>query len=180
VVNKVRIVGPAAVAVLLVLLLSGCGGAGAGGNGIEEDVVLAVDQNNWPNRTGGLSPPVVQSFVPREPTLAGVDIFVGGTGSLTADVVVGVYSNWDTVNGVSGLLASGEVTDVDRGTTAELRWSPVPITPGTTYYIHVIYPSGSLAVGTNSGNPYADGEVLVGGGNISGRDILFRTYYAVP
>lgn len=181
--NKGRIIGFAVVAVFIGLLLSACESAGAGGNGIEDDsgnggngeqfeeIVIAVDQDNWVSPAGGVTPPGVQSFVPQQTTLAGVDVRLGGSGStLTSDIEISVYSNWDSNGGVSGQLASGRVFDVDRDTAAEVRWSPVTVTPGTTYYIRVIRLAGDQTISTRGGSYTFEGE----GPNPG---MIFRTYY---
>lgn len=169
--------------VAVVAVFAGCSGAGAAGGGDESpdpSYVSAVDQDNSaaaPN--GGIGTPVVQSFVPGQPTSTGADIRAHGTATLTGSYRIGLYTNYDPNNGVSGLVAEGEVLDVPRGTDAQVRWSPVDVTAGQTYYLLIELTDGALLVGSTTVNGYPNGQTLEGGGNLNNApDIYFITYYA--
>ena len=139
--------------------------------------VATIDQQHNATVLGGLGAPVVQSFTPEQNTSAGIDFRAHGTGSLTADFRVTLYSSYeDSV--LSGLVATADVVSVDRGTDAQVRWDPAVVTSGTTYYFKIELLAGSLVVGT-TGMDYPGGQVLEGGGNLGNTpDIYFITYYA--
>jgi hypothetical protein len=123
---------------------------------------------------------VVQSFIPQKPTSTGADIRAQGTGSLEGSYRISLYKSYDqNTSQLSGLVASGEVLDVPRGTDAQVRWDPVAVEAGQTYFLQIELTAGKLVVGSMSANGYPNGQVLQGGGNLANApDIYFKTYYA--
>jgi hypothetical protein len=160
----------------MLIILSSCGVAGI------DPYVSKVDQENTsPGIVAGIGTPVVQSFVPGQPTSTGADIRAHGTASLTGDYRISLFAAYDGRTGVSGLLASGEVYDVPRFTDAQVRWSPVEVNTGDTYYLYIELIGGAIQVGAVSSltDEYTNGDALLGGGNMANvSDIYFVTYYA--
>ena len=155
--------------------------AGCDDDGLPPYVSLVDQDNTSVSVSGGIGTPVIQSFVPGQSTSTGADIRAHGTGSLTGDYRISLYTSYDPRSGLSGRLASGEVYDVPRFTDAQVRWKPVPVTIGETYYLHIELIGGSLVVGSASSltDLYIDGDALLGGGNMANvSDIYFATYYA--
>ncbi len=142
---------------------------------------LVVDQIGATIVNGGYSTYAAQSFTPAANTLAAIEIYVGGTAALAADVTVSVYTSWDggsTPASLFGLLGSATITDVPRGTEQLFIFDqPINTTPETTYYFLV--ETGLLTTGGNRFNEYSRGQVIFGGGNISDADLFFTTF-AVP
>jgi len=137
---------------------------------------LAVDQTGGTVFSGGYNSPVIQTFMPGQDNIAGVDVFIGGTAVLTEDVTVNVYSDLDVANPI----ASDTILDLPRSTWAEFRWDAVAVTPNTGYRFEFL--TGSLVVAaqiSNSVDPYDRGNVIQGGGNLlfAYEDALFVTYY---
>ncbi len=135
---------------------------------------LIVDQVGAENITGGLNPPVVQSFKPALDNVAAVDVRVFGFGSAGTEVTVGLYTDWDGTD-VSGLLQEQTTSSV-MSQIAQVLWSPVPVTPEQTYYLRFDTSLGFIGASTPGTNPYDRGEILAGGGNISNNDVGFVTY----
>lgn len=142
---------------------------------------LVVDQVGATFINGGYSTYAAQSFTPAADTLAAIEIYVGGTAALTANVTVSVFSAWDggsNPDALSGLLGAVTINDVPRGTEQLFTFDQViATTPETTYYFLV--ETGLLTTGGNRSNEYDRGQVIFGGGNISGADLFFTTF-AVP
>jgi len=136
---------------------------------------LVADQVGASTYNGGYGDPVVQSFTPSVDNIAGVDIFISGTGVLTETVSVFLYSDLALTN----LLATDTIIDHPRITMAEFRWDAVAIVPETDYYFEIF--TGDLAVAalvSNSTDPYDRGDILQAGGNTSFlyKDAVFTTY----
>ncbi|MEM0984034.1 MAG: hypothetical protein AAGI17_08810 [Planctomycetota bacterium] len=142
---------------------------------------LVVDQIGATLVAGGLGGPVVQTFTPALDNIAAIEIGINGTGALTTDVTVSVFSMYDgsgSVGGLSGLLGTVTVTDVDRGTRPLLTFdSPFLVTPEVQLFM-LVELSDALVVSADrdSPSPYDRGSVVIGGGNLSGTDIVFRTF----
>ncbi|WP_405228089.1 PKD domain-containing protein [Lentisalinibacter sediminis] len=130
--------------------------------------VLALDQVNDPGVSGGIGTPVVQTFVPQQTNLAGVDAYLNGTSQLTADVTVNVW--FAGAVGVGEPLATATITDHPRLTEIPFRFDPIPVVPGQPYALEFRF--STLLIGT-TGDSYPDGEVV----GRTGSDVFFRTYY---
>jgi hypothetical protein len=131
--------------------------------------------------SGGYTSYAAQSFTPSLNSLAAIEISIIGTAALTADVTLTIFTDWNggsTPESLSGQLASKTLFDVPRSSTPLFVLDqPIQLTPEQTYYFLV--EPGPLAVGSNRQNEYDRGQVIFGGGNISGADLFFTTY-AVP
>ncbi len=131
--------------------------------------------------SGGYTSYAAQSFTPSLDSLAAIEISIIGTAALTADVTLTIFSDWNggsTPESLTGELASKTLFDVPRSSTPLFVFDqPLELTPEQTYYFLV--EPGPLAVGSNRQNEYDRGQVIFGGGNISGADLYFTTY-AVP
>lgn len=142
---------------------------------------LLVDQVGAEVVGGGLGSPVLQSFRPAQNNVAAVEVAIIGTAALRTDVTISVFSQYSGggLSGLDGLLATGTVADVDRGTNAYVEFDVAAlVVPEETYYL-LFELSDALAVGTrrSTPSPYDRGEILFGGGNFSGGDVAFRTFY---
>lgn len=150
-------------------VLAGCAamvtGASAG---------LVLDQVGATTITGGYNGPVAQSFRPAASNIARIDAFIGGTAALTADVTVTLYSSFSGGTLLTNPIATATLVAVPRGTWAEFIFPPVEVTPEGEYYMH--FQLSLLTIGSSRSNPYDRGQVIFGGGNISGGDLAFRTY----
>ena len=142
---------------------------------------ILTDQCGSPFVSGGLGGPVLQSFMPAENNIIRVDVEIIGTSALQTDVTITVYSEYSGggVAGLSGELASGTDVDIPPGTTASVTFDAAAIlVPDQTYYL-LFELSDNLVVGTgrSTPSPYERGEILLGGGNFSGGDTAFKTYF---
>jgi hypothetical protein len=129
---------------------------------------LALDQVNDAGVSGGIGTPVVQTFVPQQTNLAGVDAYLNGTSELTADVTLNVW--FAGAVGVGEPLATATITDHPRLTEIPFRFDPIPVAPGQPYALEFRF--STLLIGT-TGDQYAEGEIVGGAGS----DVFFRTYY---
>lgn len=148
---------------------------------VSAEAALVLDQEGGTVANGGLGAPVIQSFTPADDNIAAVDVLVSGTAAFENDLTVNVYSDYAS-GSLSGLLATGFVDDVGRGTTARATWTPVPIAPEEIHYLEFVLSQDAgergLVIGVLTGDPYDRGAVLEGGGNLHGGtvDAVFKTY----
>lgn len=169
--------------VCFTVALLGCALAG------HADAELLVDQQTSTfSPSGGVGAPAIQSFTPAVNSIAGVDVYIGGTAALENDLSVGVYESFSN-NAVSGLVVEGSAENVPRGNLARVVFdSSAPLVPEQVYYLQFeLSTSGDeaggftslLTIGTNSAaGLYDRGELLVGGGNLNNAsDALFQTLY---
>ena len=138
--------------------------------------------------SGGVGAPVIQSFTPAVDSIAGVDVYVGGTAAFENDLSAGVYTTFS--NGtVSGLVVEGVKENAPRGGVRRVVFdTPAPLVPEQTYYLlFELSANGDeaggltapLGIGTGlRPGLYDRGEILVGGGNLlNADDALFATLY---
>lgn len=136
---------------------------------------LVLDQTGAPVVSGGLGDPVAQSFTPAADNIAGLDIFISGTAAFETDVTLTLFDTYDEAAGFSGELYTATVADVPRSTFAEFRFPAFALQPEREYYM-LFELSDLLVIGAGVGDPYARGRVILGGGNFSTADLVFRTY----
>ena len=135
---------------------------------------VVLDQEGATLVSGGYNGPVAQSFRPAEDNITRIDIFVGGTAAFAADVTLSLYSIYNGGTDLQGLLIRRTVQDIPRGSFASFIFDPVTVTPEAEFYM--LFELDLLTIGGSRTNPYDRGEVLFGGGNISGGDLAFKTY----
>ncbi len=134
---------------------------------------ITADQMSSGSISGGYSGVVIQTFTPGADNLAGVDVFLHGSGALQADVTASIYSDL----ALTDLLVTKTVDDVPRGSLVEFRWDGFEVNVGDLYYLHLIN-GCCLTFGAIVPGSYGGGAVIVGGGNLFGGavDLLFTTY----
>jgi len=137
---------------------------------------LEADQVSPGVISGGLGDPVVQTFVPQQTTLAGIDAFLSGTGAFSSDVTVNVWLR--AALRVGEPIVTATLQDVPRSTLMEFRFDAVPVVPGAEYAMEFII-ADALVMGAIIPGQYPDGAVIEGGGNLfgGGVDLLFTTYH---
>ncbi|MGB5395978.1 MAG: hypothetical protein WBN96_02410 [Gammaproteobacteria bacterium] len=165
--NNSRLLG-AYVHVLSITLMLFAGGARA--------VTLQADQQGGTISSGGYNSPVVQTFMPGQNNMAGLDVLIIGSAVFVEDITVNLYSSLDLITPI----ATGTILDHPRNTLAEFRWDAVAVTPDTSYRLEFL--TGSLLVAahiSNTTDPYNRGNIIQGGGNLNFlyEDALFTTYY---
>ncbi|HZX22423.1 MAG TPA: Calx-beta domain-containing protein [Woeseiaceae bacterium] len=126
--------------------------------------------------TGGLGDPVVQTFVPRQSNLIGIDAFLSGTAAFSSDVTVKVWR--EEALRVGEPLVTSTLADVPRSSTMQFRFPAVELVPGESYAMEFLI-SDALVMGVLVPGQYPDGAVIEGGGNLfdGGVDVVFTTYY---
>ena len=139
-------------------------------------LTLEIDQRGGSAGGGGYGSPVVQTFMPAQDNIAGIDVLIGGSAVLTADVTVNVFSEAD----LASPLATATILDHPRGDIAEFRWEPVAVVPESVYRMQFI--AGALLVVSHVSNtvdPYTRGNIIEADGNLNFafEDALFTTYY---
>jgi hypothetical protein len=127
---------------------------------------------------------LAESFIPSASDITGASVFTSFTVAVTANITI---SLWDALPNATGAteLASGVSAAVPRSTWADVSWSPVTLTPGTTYYLAFSpsafdgfagtttnsYPNGIAYAVDASNNPYTPFPNL---------DFAFKTFTQVP
>lgn len=140
-----------------------------------------IDQNqpNAPDYMAGFAQgDLAQSFQPGAGNVSGAGIFLqAGVGS-TDNVTISLYDALPNAGG--NLLASGSAVGT-QGTWLDVYWSPVTVTPDTTYYL-VFTGNTTLGVAGDIGNPYSRGHTYANSGftPFSNFDYTFRTYTMIP
>ncbi len=137
-----------------------------------------IDQNqpSGPVYMAGFSQgDLAQSFMQANANISGAAILLqSGVGS--SDTVT--IQLWDALpNGGGTMLAQASATGF-AAQWVDVFWTPVNITPMTTYYL-VFTGNTSLGIAGDTANPYPYGQVYAnaGFGSFSGFDYAFRTYY---
>jgi hypothetical protein len=140
--------------------------------------VTLVDQNN-PAVAGSFCIPDAgalcgQSFQQDHANIAGAGVYVDTLGALTT-LDFAIYSSYGTTP--SGFITSANIYVTHTGWW-DVTWSPVAITPGTTYFLVLsATASNSMTVTFAPIGSYADGNALANGDNFTAYDLTFRTYY---
>lgn len=148
---------------------------------------LTVDQANASgftfdlgiNAAGGIA----QGFTPTANRLDAVDLFLTGTGSnpalsLTVNIRSGTFDG--PVLGTTLVAVPADVTGTPSNPTVvqAVFATPVPLTPGSVYYIQVDPDGGFLGAAATSGDAYPGGGAYQGGSAAPAVDIGFRTYFS--
>lgn len=138
-----------------------------------------IDQNspsNTVHMAGFAQNNLAQSFQQAASNISGAGIMLqAGVGN--QDTVT--ISLWDALPNAGGnMLASGS-TNGTAGTWSDVFWSPVSITPDTSYYL-VFTGNTSLGIAGNTSNPYSRGQVYAnsGYGSFASYDYTFHTFAA--
>ncbi len=142
-----------------------------------------IDQNqpSNPNYMAAFSQTdLAQSFQQANNNIDGAGIFtqanVGGGDTIT-------ISLYDALPNAGGnLLTSGSVSNTTAGAWYDVFWSPVSVTPNTTYFLVFTSDTNTEGIAGDVNNPYSRGQVYAnaGYGSFPNFDYTFRTYTAAP
>jgi len=142
--------------------------------------ICTVDQGNpdGPYRNGTFSQvDKAQSFKPTASQIAGASAFVHDSNSGSGSATIELWTALPNVGGATK-LAEGTGTFSAVNQWVDVEWTPVAVTPGTTYYL-VLHglPNGQLAFGGTLSNGYADGIQYTNAGfqPYQSYDFAFRT-----
>jgi hypothetical protein len=158
------------VVISVVVLLFAVGPAGA---------VPVVDQSQPVNSTpiaAFFQGDLAQSFQQANNNVAGAGIFLssyyGAGGAVT-------ISLWDDLPNQGGTQLAGNSAAGTPGDWVDVFWSPVGVTPDTTLYLVFTSTDDQMAIGGDTNNPYARGQLYANPGYMSfpTYDYTFRTYY---
>ena len=118
---------------------------------------------------------LAQSFMQTNENIAGAGILLqSGVGS-TDNVTIQL---WDALPNAGGTMLAEASAAGTAGTWVDVYWTPVTITPSTTYYL-VFLGNSTLGITGDTNNPYPNGYVFANPGYtpFPGYDYAFRTYY---
>ncbi len=137
--------------------------------------ILDVNQATIGNCIANISQAnLAQSFKAVANSIVGAGILLnsfGGNGTITVSL-------WDKLPNAGGVqLATGTVAS-SPNSWADVYWSPVSVTPGTTYYLVLSGTNVNNCVAGSNSNPYPDGQVYANSGyqSFPTFDFAFRTY----
>ncbi len=137
-------------------------------------VILDQQQNSNPQYMAGFhQPDLAQSFQPGFSNVAGAGIFTQPTVGTGENLTIGLYQ---TLGGT--LLASGTFNGATNGSWVDVFWSPVAVTPDTTYYLVFTSSGTSMGIAGDTNNPYSRGQTYANAGfqSFPAFDYTFRTY----
>jgi len=118
---------------------------------------------------------LAQSFKPQAHTISGAGIKmrsnIGGNGTAT-------ISLWTALPNAGGMLLASASAPSSPGSWVDVYWTPLAVTPGTTYYLVFENTNSSSGIAGNTNNPYPDGQVYANSGyeSFPTYDYTFRTY----
>jgi hypothetical protein len=116
---------------------------------------------------------LAQSFKPARGNIGGAGIFLQPDVGESDVVTIGL---WDALPNAGGTLLAEGTNVGTEGTWVDVEWEPVPVTPGTTYYL-VFSGNETLGIAGDSSDPYPDGHVFANPGYqpFPNFDYTFRT-----
>lgn len=119
---------------------------------------------------------LAQSFKQVADNISGAGLFLLGNPNSPAEITIELWSNLPNLGG--SLLAGGTTSGPGAG-WVDVFWTPVAVTPGTTYFLVFNGPPATGLAGSTL-NPYPDGHVFATAGFASfpNLDYTFRTYAA--
>jgi len=118
---------------------------------------------------------LAQSFKQTNDNISGAGILLQAAIGTTDNVTIQV---WDALPNAGGTMLAEASTTGTAGNWVDVFWTPVSITPGSTYYL-VFSGNTTLGIAGDTANPYPDGWVFANPGftPFTGYDYAFRTYY---
>lgn len=122
------------------------------------------------------TPDLAQSFQQAADNVAGAGIFIVNFSGATAGGIT--ISLWDALPNAGGTqLATGTAAGL-AGDYVDVFWSPVAVTPDTTYFLVFSSDEPNLGIAGDTANGYSRGEVYAGAGfqPFSDFDYTFRTF----
>ncbi|MFN3917158.1 MAG: T9SS type A sorting domain-containing protein [Flavobacteriales bacterium] len=105
---------------------------------------------------------LAQSFIPTSTTICGASIYITSGGTTPANITIALYDALPNAGGT--LMASGLASGIIEQRWAEVTWSPVSVTPGSTYFLVFTSPGSNLCIGGSTNNPYPGGMVYANSG----------------
>lgn len=142
---------------------------------------IVIDQNAPTNNAYMASfyqTDLAQSFQQTASNIAGAGIYLQPL-SNNAPATITIQL-WDALPNVGGAhqLATGSVVVPFDNQWADAFWSPVAITPATTYYLVFLSDNNGYGISGDVNNGYASGQVYAnaGFGPFTSYDYTFRTY----
>jgi hypothetical protein len=116
---------------------------------------------------------LAQSFQQTNANISGAGIFLWAGAGSSDMVTISVWDNLTTPT----VIATGSATGT-AGQWVDVYWTPVTITPATTYYL-VFTGNTTLGIAGDLNNPYPYGNVFANAGYqpFTAFDYTFRTYY---
>jgi len=135
-----------------------------------------VDQNQpshpW-NMAEFYQPDLAQSFMQYHANISGAGIFLRESKG-SVNVTIQLWNNLPNQGGT--MLAEASGTGVSYQ-WVDVFWSPIAITPATTYYL--VFTGNSLGIKGDDTNPYPNGQMYANSGfqSFPDFDYAFRTYY---
>ncbi len=118
---------------------------------------------------------LAQSFQQTNANCSGAGIMLQSGIGTTDNVTITLWDGLPNAGGNSMATGSAQGT---AGEWVDVYWSPVAVTPGTTYYL-VFTGNTTLGIAGSLDNPYPYGMVFAnsGYGPYPNYDYAFRTYY---
>jgi len=140
---------------------------------------VVLDQNQPINESYMASfsqPNLAQSFQQANGNIAGAGIFLEPEIGTQGTVTISLF-NQLPVNGGTSLASASAIGT--NGSWVDVFWSPVSVTPETTYYLVFTSSNNALGISGSVYNPYAFGQVYANYGYhaFPTYDYTFRTYY---
>lgn len=142
---------------------------------------LVIDQNQ-PDTvnyiTGFFQPNIAQSFQQSADNIAGAGIYLqAGVGNGTSTFTISLWTDLPDEIGAS-MLASGQTVASGNNIWIDVFWTPVAITPDSTYFLVFEEDRGAYGLAGSTGNPYSRGQAYANGGYVPYPefDYAFRTY----
>jgi hypothetical protein len=142
---------------------------------------IVIDQNAPTNNAymaGFYQTDLAQSFQQTAGNIAGAGIYLEPLNNdRPATITIELWDALPNVNGASQ-LATGSVDVPFDDQWADVFWSPVTITPATTYYLVFFSDNSGYGISGDTHNGYALGQTYANGGfgSFPGFDYTFRTY----
>ena len=138
-----------------------------------------IDQNqpNAPTYMTGFSQTcLAQSFEQAHTNISGAGIYLESTVGYSDTVTVQLWANG--LPNASGTMLTEATAIGTAGQWVDVYWTPVTVTPGTTYYL-VFTGNTTLGVKGSLVNPYPHGCAYANAGYsiFPNYDYTFRTYY---
>lgn len=119
---------------------------------------------------------LAQSFQQTNGNCSGAGILLQAGVGTTDNVEIQLWTNLPNAGGTMLATASAQGT---QGQWVDVFWSPVTVTPGTTYFL-VFTGNTTLGIAGDTNNPYPNGCVYANPGYqiFPSFDYAFRTYFS--
>lgn len=145
---------------------------------LSAQVVNQNQPSNTVNMANFSQTNLAQSFKQSVGNISGAGIFTRqDIGSGSSVITINLWNLLPNAIGATK-LATGSANSSAPGQWVDVFWSQLSIVTGQTYYLEFLSTNNTYAVGGDTGNPYADGQVYANAGfqPFSTYDYTFRTY----